>query len=251
MTEPAFTADPVRWGFIGAGHIASKALGPAVRASYNAVLSAVGARDIARAQHLGETFGPASARPVSAYGSYDAVLRRPHRRGRLHLPRQRRAPAVVRGGRSRPASTSCARSRWRRRRPRSTGSWPPPRPRPDATWSRPRGTAGTRGSAWRSGCSPTGPSARSATSRPCSPSTASRPATTGSTRRAAAARSTTSGTTRCRAPCWAFGADAVRGGGQAGRRADRGRPHHRRSAVLRRRRRRDPRVHRRDRRGRR
>src|SRR5947209_19503429 len=73
MTEPAFTSDPVRWGFIGAGNIASRALGPAVRASYNGVLSAVGARDIARAQALGETFGPAVGTPVAAHGSYQAV----------------------------------------------------------------------------------------------------------------------------------------------------------------------------------
>ena len=77
MTDPAHTADPVRWGFIGAGHIATKALGPAVRASYNGVLSAVGARDIARSQQLGETFGPAIGTPVAAYGSYDAVLQDP------------------------------------------------------------------------------------------------------------------------------------------------------------------------------
>ena len=76
MTQP-HTADPVRWGFIGAGNIATRALGPAVRASYNAVLSAVGARDVAPAQRLGETFGPAVGTPVASYGSYEAVLAAP------------------------------------------------------------------------------------------------------------------------------------------------------------------------------
>ncbi|MDX6229047.1 MAG: hypothetical protein QOI76_2437 [Frankiales bacterium] len=77
MTQPAPTRDPVRWGFIGAGNIATRALGPAVRASYNAILSAVGARDLARAQRLGETFGPAVGTPVSSYSSYEAVLADP------------------------------------------------------------------------------------------------------------------------------------------------------------------------------
>jgi D-xylose 1-dehydrogenase (NADP+, D-xylono-1,5-lactone-forming) len=77
VTEPTLTADPVRWGFIGAGNIATRALGPAVRASYNGVLTAVGARDVARAQRLGETFGPAVRTPVASYGSYEAVLADP------------------------------------------------------------------------------------------------------------------------------------------------------------------------------
>ena len=77
MTEPTPTTDPVRWGFIGAGNIATRALGPAVRASYNAVLTAVGARDVQRAQTLGETFGPAVGTPVSTYGSYDALIADP------------------------------------------------------------------------------------------------------------------------------------------------------------------------------
>src|ERR1700712_2246400 len=77
VTEPTPTTDPVRWGFIGAGNIATRALGPAVRASYNAVLSAVGARDVSRAQQLGGTFGPAVGTPVTAYGSYEALLADP------------------------------------------------------------------------------------------------------------------------------------------------------------------------------
>jgi predicted dehydrogenase len=58
----------VRWGFLGAGGIATKALGPAVQAADGAVLHAAGARDAARAQRLG---------PVRAYGSYDEVLADP------------------------------------------------------------------------------------------------------------------------------------------------------------------------------
>ena len=77
MNQPAHTPDPVRWGFIGAGNIATRALGPAGRASYNAILSAVAARDVARAQRLGETFGPAVGTPVSSYGSYEALLADP------------------------------------------------------------------------------------------------------------------------------------------------------------------------------
>ena len=77
MTEPTPTTDPVRWGFIGAGNIATRALGPAVRASYNAVLTAVAARDVARAQTLGQTFGPAVGTPVESYGSYQALLADP------------------------------------------------------------------------------------------------------------------------------------------------------------------------------
>jgi xylose dehydrogenase (NAD/NADP) len=77
VTEPANTLDPVRWGFIGAGNIATKALGPAVRASYNAVLSAVAARDVQRAQTLGSTFGPAIGTPVTSYGSYEALVADP------------------------------------------------------------------------------------------------------------------------------------------------------------------------------
>jgi predicted dehydrogenase len=77
VNQPAHTADPVRWGFIGAGNIATRALGPAVRASYNAILSAVAARDVARAQHLGATFGPAVGTTVASYGSYEALLADP------------------------------------------------------------------------------------------------------------------------------------------------------------------------------
>ena len=60
--------EPVRWGFLGAGMIATAALGPAVAAAAGAVLQAAGARDLARARALG---------PVRAYDDYAAVLADP------------------------------------------------------------------------------------------------------------------------------------------------------------------------------
>ena len=57
-------AAPVRWGFLGAGFIASRALAPAVHAADGAVLQVVGARDVDRA---------AALEPVRAAGSYAEV----------------------------------------------------------------------------------------------------------------------------------------------------------------------------------
>ena len=59
------STSPVRWGFLGAGGIAHKALGPAVRAASGAVLHAAAARDDGRAAALG---------PVRSYGDYAALL---------------------------------------------------------------------------------------------------------------------------------------------------------------------------------
>ena len=56
---------PVRWGFLGAGMIATNALGPAVHAAEGAVLQAAAARDVTRAEDLG---------PITAHEAYDAVL---------------------------------------------------------------------------------------------------------------------------------------------------------------------------------
>ena len=56
---------PVRWGFLGAGGIATKALGPAVQAASGAVLHAAAARDPARAVALGAD---------RAYDDYAALL---------------------------------------------------------------------------------------------------------------------------------------------------------------------------------
>jgi predicted dehydrogenase len=60
---------PVRWGFLGAGWIATRALAPAIHRSRVSVLHSVGARDIGRARALG---------PVGeAYDSYRAVIEDP------------------------------------------------------------------------------------------------------------------------------------------------------------------------------
>ena len=56
----------VRWGFLGAGFIATKALAPAVHTASGAVLQAAAARDVDRARAL----GPAG----TAYDSYAALL---------------------------------------------------------------------------------------------------------------------------------------------------------------------------------
>jgi len=58
------TAPVVRWGFIGAGFVASRALAPAVHAADSAVLQVVGSSDERRA---------ASLEPRRTVGSYDAV----------------------------------------------------------------------------------------------------------------------------------------------------------------------------------
>ncbi len=55
---------PVRWGFLGAGYVASRALAPAVHAADGAVLQVVGARDPARAVAL---------EPVRTVTDYGAV----------------------------------------------------------------------------------------------------------------------------------------------------------------------------------
>ncbi|MFZ0159846.1 MAG: Gfo/Idh/MocA family oxidoreductase, partial [Kineosporiaceae bacterium] len=57
-------AHPVRWGFLGAGYVASRALAPAVHATDGAVLQVVGARDPARA---------AALEPQRTTASYEAV----------------------------------------------------------------------------------------------------------------------------------------------------------------------------------
>jgi D-xylose 1-dehydrogenase (NADP+, D-xylono-1,5-lactone-forming) len=60
---------PVRWGFLGAGHIASKGLAPAVHSADGTVLVAAAARDETRAKALGPSGG--------VYGCYDDVLADP------------------------------------------------------------------------------------------------------------------------------------------------------------------------------
>lgn len=58
----------VRWGFLGAGFIATQALAPAVRAATGASLQAVAARSLDRAVALG---------PVTAYDDYAVLLADP------------------------------------------------------------------------------------------------------------------------------------------------------------------------------
>jgi predicted dehydrogenase len=58
------TAQPVRWGFLGAGFVATLGVAPVVRDSPEAVLQVVAARDLDRARSLG---------PVRAVASYDEV----------------------------------------------------------------------------------------------------------------------------------------------------------------------------------
>jgi predicted dehydrogenase len=56
---------PVRWGLLGAGFIATRGVGPAMHAADGAVVQAVAARDVVRAQAL---------EPVRASASYDDVV---------------------------------------------------------------------------------------------------------------------------------------------------------------------------------
>ncbi len=58
------TGAPVRWGFLGAGFVASRGVAPAVHEADGAVLQVVAARDLDRARSLA---------PVRAVGSYAAV----------------------------------------------------------------------------------------------------------------------------------------------------------------------------------
>ena len=55
----------IRWGFLGAGNIARRALAPAVHAAHGALLQAAAARDLRRAEAL---------EPASAYADYAALL---------------------------------------------------------------------------------------------------------------------------------------------------------------------------------
>ncbi|HYN55621.1 MAG TPA: Gfo/Idh/MocA family oxidoreductase [Motilibacterales bacterium] len=64
---------PVRWGFLGAGFVASKGMAPAVHAAQGAVLQAVGARDAARAATLEPAGGVGSYADVCDRDDVDAV----------------------------------------------------------------------------------------------------------------------------------------------------------------------------------
>jgi predicted dehydrogenase len=58
----------VRWGLIGAGWIATRALAPAMHASAHATIQAVASRDLNRARALN---------PVTVYDSYEALINDP------------------------------------------------------------------------------------------------------------------------------------------------------------------------------
>lgn len=56
---------PVRWGFIGAGYVATRAMAPAVHSAKGAVLQAVASRDLQRSQLL---------EPIKVHKSYEDLL---------------------------------------------------------------------------------------------------------------------------------------------------------------------------------
>jgi predicted dehydrogenase len=58
----------IRWGFLGAGYIATKALRPAVFSAKNAVLHAVASRDVIRSQSL---------EPIKVHTSYEDLISDP------------------------------------------------------------------------------------------------------------------------------------------------------------------------------
>lgn len=58
----------VKWGFIGAGYVASRAMAPAVHAASGAVLHAVASRDLQRSLTLG---------PVKVHDSYQTLIEDP------------------------------------------------------------------------------------------------------------------------------------------------------------------------------
>jgi predicted dehydrogenase len=66
-------AAPVRWGFLGAGFVASKGMAPAVHAADGAVLQAVGARDAGRAAALEPAGSVGSYAQICAADDVDAV----------------------------------------------------------------------------------------------------------------------------------------------------------------------------------
>lgn len=63
----------VRWGFLGAGFVASRGMAPAVHAASGAVLQAVGARDAARAEALEPAGGVGTYAEICARDDVDAV----------------------------------------------------------------------------------------------------------------------------------------------------------------------------------
>src|SRR6185437_12388615 len=67
--ETQIGAELIRWGVLSSANIGAKAVIPAIRASQNGRLVAVGSRDLARAERLA-----LPERGARAYGSYEALL---------------------------------------------------------------------------------------------------------------------------------------------------------------------------------
>jgi dihydrodiol dehydrogenase / D-xylose 1-dehydrogenase (NADP) len=75
MSSPASTAIPIRWGFLGCGHITqdfTTAMMPLVADHKTAVLQACAARSLSSAQDFAKAHGM-----VSAYGSYEELCKDP------------------------------------------------------------------------------------------------------------------------------------------------------------------------------
>lgn len=81
------TREPVRWGFLGAGFVASRGLAPAVHAADGAVLQAVAARDEHRAAALEPVRATTSYAEVCTADDVDAVY--------LSLPNDDHLPWVL------------------------------------------------------------------------------------------------------------------------------------------------------------
>jgi predicted dehydrogenase len=77
----------VRWGFLGAGFVATRGVAPALHAADGAVLQVVGARDLGRAEALGPARAVTSYADVCAADDVDAVY--------LSLPNDDHLPWVL------------------------------------------------------------------------------------------------------------------------------------------------------------
>jgi len=78
---------PVRWGFLGAGFVASRGVAPVVHEAFNAVLQVVAARDLDRARSLEPVRAVASYAEVCTADDVDAVY--------LSLPNDAHLPWVL------------------------------------------------------------------------------------------------------------------------------------------------------------
>jgi len=78
---------PVRWGFLGAGFVASRGVAPVVHQATNAVLQVVAARDLDRARTLGPVRAVSSYAEVCTADDVDAVY--------LSLPNDAHLPWVL------------------------------------------------------------------------------------------------------------------------------------------------------------